>query len=147
MSMLGTSYKTAWYMLMRIRAAMGRRDKTHRLQGTIEFDDTCFGGPTVGKKRGRGAEKAKVFVAVSLEERRNPLYAKMRVCSTGCTSRSATPRRSSWVLTMACPKSTSKPTLTNIASASAAVTLANAFWNAWSKKLYQYPQHPAFRPR
>ncbi len=68
MSMLGTSYKTAWYMLMRIRAAIGRRDKTHRLQGTIEFDDACFGGPTVGKKRGRGAEKAKVFVPVSLEE-------------------------------------------------------------------------------
>ena len=79
MSMLGTSYKTAWYMLMRIRAAMGQRDKTHRLNGNIEFDDTYFGGPTVGKKRGRGTEKAKVFVAVSLDEWGNPLYAKMRV--------------------------------------------------------------------
>lgn len=79
MSMLGTTYKTAWYMLMRIRAAMGQRDKTHRLNGTIEFDDTYFGGPTVGKKRGRGTEKAKVFAAVSLDERGNPLYAKMRV--------------------------------------------------------------------
>ena len=46
---------------------------------TIEFDDTYFGGTTVGKKRGRGTEKAKVFVAVSLDERGNPLYAKMRV--------------------------------------------------------------------
>ena len=72
----GTSYKTAWYMLMRIRTAMGQRDK---LNGTIEFDDACFGGPTVGKKRGRGTEKAKVFAAVSLGERGNPLYAKMRV--------------------------------------------------------------------
>lgn len=35
MSMLGTTYKTAWYMLMRIRTAMGQRDKTHRLNGTI----------------------------------------------------------------------------------------------------------------
>ena len=26
MSMLGTTYKTAWYMLMRIRVAMGQRD-------------------------------------------------------------------------------------------------------------------------
>ena len=75
----GTSYKTAWYMLMRIRTAMGQRDKTHRLNGIIEFDDACFGGPTVGKKRGRGTEKAKVFAAVSLGERGNPLYAKMRV--------------------------------------------------------------------
>lgn len=79
MSMLGRTYKTAWYMLTRIRAAMGQRDKTHRLNGTIEFDDTYFGGPTVGKKRGRGTEKAKVFVAVSLDERGNPLYTKMRV--------------------------------------------------------------------
>ena len=79
MSMLGTTYKTAWYMLTRIRTAMGQRDKTHQLNGTIEFDDTYFGGPTVGKKRGRGTEKAKVFVAASLDERGNPLYAKMRV--------------------------------------------------------------------
>ena len=79
MSMLGTTYKTAWYMLMRIRTAMGQRDKIHQLNGTIEFDDTYFGGPTVGKKRGRGTEKAKVFVAISLDERGNPLYTKMQV--------------------------------------------------------------------
>ena len=79
MSMLGTTYQTAWYMLMRIRAAMGQRDTTHQLKGTIEFDDTYFGGPTVGKKRGRGTEKAKVFVAVSLDERGNPRYAKIQV--------------------------------------------------------------------
>lgn len=78
-SMLGTTYKTAWYMLMRIRAAMGQRDKTHQLSGTIEFDDIYFGGPTVGKKRGRGMERAKVFVAVSLDKRGNPRYTKMQV--------------------------------------------------------------------
>lgn len=33
MSMLGTTCKTAWYMLTRIRAAMGQRDKNHRLNG------------------------------------------------------------------------------------------------------------------
>ena len=78
-AMLGTTYKTAWSMLRRIRIAMGQRDETHQLCGVIEFDDAYFGGPTVGKKRGRGTEKAKVFVAVSLDERGNPLYAKMRV--------------------------------------------------------------------
>ncbi len=79
MSMLGTTYKTAWYMLTRIHAAMGQRDKSHRLNGTIEFDDTCFGGPAAGKKRGRGTEKAKVFAAVSLHKRGNPRYTKMQV--------------------------------------------------------------------
>ena len=54
-------------MLMRIRTAMSQRDKTHQLNGTIEFDETYFGGPAVGKKRGRDTEKAKVFVAVSLD--------------------------------------------------------------------------------
>lgn len=76
--MLGTTYKTAWYMLVRIRVAMGQRDQTHQLSGIIEFDDTYFGGPTVGKKRGRGAEKAKVFVALSLDERGNPRFLKMQ---------------------------------------------------------------------
>ena len=78
-AMLGTTYKTAWFMLRRIRIAMGQRDKTHQLNGVIEFDDAYFGGPTAGKKRGRGTEKAKVFVALSLDERGNPLYLKMRV--------------------------------------------------------------------
>jgi transposase-like protein len=77
-AMLGTTYKTAWSMLRRIRIAMGQRDETHQLCGIIAFDDAYFGGPTVGKKRGRGTEKAKVLVAVSLDERGNPLYAKMR---------------------------------------------------------------------
>lgn len=49
MSMLETAYKTTWYMLVRICTAMGQRDKTHQLNGTIEFDDTYFGGPIVWK--------------------------------------------------------------------------------------------------
>ena len=77
MSMLETVYKTTWYMLVRIRTAMGQRDKTHQLNGTIEFDDTYFGGPTVWKKQGRSTEKAKVFVVVFLDELGNPYYAKM----------------------------------------------------------------------
>ena len=79
--MLGTTYKTAWFMLKRIRAAMGQRDKMHQLNGNIEFDDTYFGGPTVGKKRGRGTEKAKVFVALSLTELGNPRFLNMQVTS------------------------------------------------------------------
>ena len=78
-AVLGTTYKTAWFMLRRIRTAMGQRDKTHQLHGVIEFDDAYFGGPTAGRKRGRGTEKAKVFVALSLDERSKPLFLKMRV--------------------------------------------------------------------
>lgn len=78
-AMLGTTYKTAWSMLRRIRIAMGQRNETHQLCGVIEFDDAYFGGPTTGKKRGRGTEKAKVFVALSLDERGNPGFLKMRV--------------------------------------------------------------------
>lgn len=76
---LGMTYKSAWYLLKRIRAAMGQRDAKHQLEGVIEFDDAYFGGPVRGKKRGRGTEKAKVFVALSLDSRGNPCHLKMHV--------------------------------------------------------------------
>ena len=76
---LGTTYKTAWYMLKRIRAAMGQRDETHQLDGVIDFDDAYFGGPVTGTKRGRGTEKVKVFVALSLDSQGNPRHLKMQV--------------------------------------------------------------------
>ena len=66
-------------MLRRIRSAMGQRDATHILSGVVEFDDAYFGGPKAGSKRGRGTEKAKVFVALSLDGRGNPQYLKMSV--------------------------------------------------------------------
>ena len=75
---IGVTYKAAWYLLKRLRKAMGKRDDTHMLNGTIEFDDAFFGGPTVGKKRGRGTEKAKVFVALSLTDDGRPLFLKMK---------------------------------------------------------------------
>lgn len=78
-STIGVTYKTAWYLLARIREAMGQRDDNYSLNGIVEFDDAFFGGPTVGKKRGRGTEKAKVFVALSLDEKENPQFLKMKV--------------------------------------------------------------------
>ena len=65
-------------MLTKIRAAMGQRDERHLLDGVVEFDDAYIGGPSVGKKRGRGTEKAKVFVALSTKNR-CPQYLKMGV--------------------------------------------------------------------
>ena len=76
--MISVTYKAAWYLLTRLRKAMGQRDDTHTLSGTIEFDAAFFGGPTKGKKRGRGTEKAKVFVALSLTEAGHPQYLKMK---------------------------------------------------------------------
>ena len=42
------SYKTAWYLCHRIRAAMREADKP-MLDGTIEMDETYVGGKTKGK--------------------------------------------------------------------------------------------------
>ncbi len=47
---LGVSYKTAWYLCHRIRAAMQEADRP-MLDGTIEMDETFVGG----KKRGIGS--------------------------------------------------------------------------------------------
>lgn len=76
---VGTTYKAAWYMLKRIRSAMGQRDDAHKLSGIVEFDDTYLGAPTTGQKRGRGTAKAKIFVALSLDEKGRPQYLKMKV--------------------------------------------------------------------
>src|SRR5579883_1502322 len=46
---LGISYKTAWYLCHRIRAAMKEASKA-KLSGTVEMDETYVGG----KMRGRG---------------------------------------------------------------------------------------------
>ena len=69
---IGVTYKTAWATLRRIRSAMGQRDAAHLLSGVVEFDDTYFGEPKVGSKRGCGTEKTKVFVALALDNHGNP---------------------------------------------------------------------------
>lgn len=77
--MLGTTYKTVWFMLKRIRSAMGQRDETHQLNGVTEFHGAHFGGATVDKKRDWRTEKSQGFVALSLDERCNPFFLKMRM--------------------------------------------------------------------
>ena len=58
---------------------MAERDSEYMLSGIVELDDTYFGAPTEGGKRGRGTEKAKVMVAVSKAEHGKPGYLKMKV--------------------------------------------------------------------
>jgi transposase-like protein len=58
---LGISYKTAWYLCHRIRAAMAECDKP-MLDGKVEVDETYVGGRGKGlTKRGRGTKKRPVL--------------------------------------------------------------------------------------
>lgn len=58
---LGISYKTAWYLCHRIRAAMAECDKP-MLDGQIEVDETYVGGKGTGLgRRGRGTKKRPVI--------------------------------------------------------------------------------------
>jgi transposase-like protein len=65
---IGCAYRTAWFMLHRLRRAMVN-DAHSRLEGNIETDETIVGGPVKGK-RGRGvtvaATKTLVFGAVEV---------------------------------------------------------------------------------
>ena len=79
MTKLRVTYKTAWYILHRLRIAMSHRESRYLLDGFVELDDTYLGTATHGKKRGRGTEKAKIMVAVSKSAEGYPRYAKMAV--------------------------------------------------------------------
>ena len=76
---LNLRYKSAWLLLQKLRSAMGNRDARYLLEGIVEFDDTYFGGPKPGGKRGRGTSKTKVLVALSKDSGGKPKYLKMRV--------------------------------------------------------------------
>lgn len=72
-------YKSAWLLLQKLRSSMGNRDARYLLEGIVEFDDSYFGGPGKGGKRGRGTNKAKVLTALSKDEEGKPQFLKMRV--------------------------------------------------------------------
>jgi hypothetical protein len=76
---LDVCYTTAWTMLHKIRKAMGERDANYQVAGLVEVDDSYFGGPKSGGKRGRGTEKQSVIVGVSLDAKRRPGFEKMAV--------------------------------------------------------------------
>ena len=64
---LGCSYKTAWYMLHRLRRAMVNEARSP-LQGVVEADETIIGGPVVGLTgRGVTAAKSKTLVLGGVE--------------------------------------------------------------------------------
>jgi transposase-like protein len=64
---IGVSYKTAWYLCHRIRAAMSEAtdgDERVLMSGIIEMDETFVGGKTEGKGRGYKGNKALVVGVV-----------------------------------------------------------------------------------
>jgi transposase-like protein len=56
------TYKTAWYLCHRIRAAMAEVHK-EKLGGVVEMDETYVGGRAHGK-RGRGARNKEVVIGI-----------------------------------------------------------------------------------
>lgn len=54
--MLGVTYKTAFFMMHRIRYAMEQNIQNKKLKGIVEADETYIGGKGKGK-RGRGSKK------------------------------------------------------------------------------------------
>ena len=77
-------YRTIWLMAHKIRKAMAERDAKYRLAGLVEMDESFFGPPDRGGKRGRGSEtKMTVLCAVSLytdrQGKERPGFANMSV--------------------------------------------------------------------
>jgi transposase-like protein/predicted RNA-binding Zn-ribbon protein involved in translation (DUF1610 family) len=70
------SYPTAWLMLHKIRKAMSDRESGYMLSKIIEMDDAYFGAPDEGGKRGRGTDKTPAVIAVQVDEKGRPTYAK-----------------------------------------------------------------------
>ena len=76
---MGTTLKTAWSVLHKIRQAMGHRNCLYKLGGAVEMDEAFFGGRHEGK-RGRGSEnKSQVAVALQVDGDGHPEYLKMQV--------------------------------------------------------------------
>ena len=58
------SYRPAWHLAHRIRLAMREEPLASALKGTVEVDETYIGGKSHGGKRGRGAPKKTIVVAL-----------------------------------------------------------------------------------
>src|SRR5437762_11363875 len=67
---LGVSYKTAWYLCHRIRAAMKETEKP-MLDGTVEMDETYVGGKQ--RNPGRGMATTNKEVVIGIRQRNGDL--------------------------------------------------------------------------
>lgn len=76
---LGIAYQTAWTMLQKIRHSMNLQDSNYKLENIVEMDEAYIGGKKTGGKRGRGTDKNKVIVEVSLNDEGKPQFARLRL--------------------------------------------------------------------
>lgn len=84
---LDVHYETAWFLLQKIRIALGRRNKDYVLEGSIEVDECMHAVIELSEeanaedhqsKTGRGANKAKILVMTSYEEGEDRWGHKMK---------------------------------------------------------------------
>lgn len=71
------SYQTAWAMLHRLRSVLVRPGRD-RLTGTVEVDETFFGGEEPGLRDSRAKGK-KVLVGVAVERKEPGGYGRRRM--------------------------------------------------------------------
>ena len=74
---LDICYESAWYLLVRIRSAMGQRDQKYLLSDIVEMDDAYVGGTTHDGKRGRGTDQSPIAVAHSKSEAGKPRFLRI----------------------------------------------------------------------
>ena len=71
------SYQTAWAMLHRLRSVLVRPGRD-RLTGTVEVDETFFGGEEPGLRGGRAKGK-KILLGIAVERRKPMGYGRCRM--------------------------------------------------------------------
>ena len=74
---MGVSYHVAWHMLHRFRVAMVRSSR-EPLSGEVEVDETLIGGVEEGGKRGRGAKKEIIVIALEIKHPKG--FGRIRMC-------------------------------------------------------------------
>ena len=75
---LGVTYDTAWIVKQKLMAAMGERNKTYKLKGSVQIDDAYLGGERKGTS-GRGAEGKTPFLAAVETRDGKPAFIKLRL--------------------------------------------------------------------
>lgn len=73
---LKVSYKTAWYLCHRIRAAMTELN-AEKLSGIVEVDETWIGGKLTGRGKGKGAYSQNKSLVIGIIQRDGDIRLKV----------------------------------------------------------------------